>query len=777
MGGPKIPSFVQNSLDALLAFLFKYPPHLFRRGVLALAPGLPVPLLIGALLVAVIVLLIALRGLRTSAPGRDRLVLGAIRLAVVLLLAGCLLRPVLLLSSSVPQRNILGILLDDSRSMRLNDVNGGNRLDAVKAAFGDSAALVRRLGDRFVLRFFRFGADAGAVTGAAALKGNGTRTDLAGALQAAQDELAGAPLAGLVLVSDGADNAGADLTAPLLSLRARKVPVYTVGVGQERFEKDAGIERVALPASALTGAGVLTEVAIRVRGLSGQQLELVAEDDGRVVAQRSVPVGKEDITRVQLRLPQLAPGSHPLTFRIRPIPGEIVTENNEYRSVLRVRPGPEKILYVEGEPRPELAFIRRAVAGDSALQLVALLRSAKGKYLRLGVDDSLELASGFPTRREELFRYRAIVLGSIEASFFTGDQLRMLADFVSRRGGGLIVLGGRSALAEGGYADTPLEEILPVTLRRPANDETDPVVVDLVPRITPAGKVHPILQLGATEDATARWDSMPAITSVNPLGPTKPGATVLLTGKPTASNGAGPNQPLLVVQRFGRGTVALLDIQDTWLWRMDARIPVEDRTHSTFWRQLIRWSLDGVPERLEVAASPTRVGPGEPATLRARLVDQSYLDANDGSVVARVVAPAGDTIEVPLTWTMRGDGIYEGRYVATDPGIYRVEAEARRSGEPGVSRADPSALLVDDFGADVEQPELRTQLLERVAGETGGRYYPLAQAAGLSDDVGYTESGVTVRESRDLWDMPIVFLLLIGLLGTDWAYRRRRGLA
>ncbi len=769
---------MQNALDALLAFLFKFPPHLFKRGVLALAPDLPIPLLIGAIGIGLAVILFALRGLRTSAPGRDRLVLGAIRLAVVLLLAGCLMRPVLLLSSSVPQRNILAVLLDDSRSMQLRDVNGAPRLDAVRAAFGDSAALVRRLGERFVLRFFRFGADAGAITGTTALKGNGTRTDLAGALQAAQDELAGAPLAGLVLVTDGADNAGADLTAPLLSLRARKVPVYSVGVGQERFEKDAGIERVSLPASALTGAGVMSEVAIRVRGLSGQELAVVAEDDGRVVAERTVPIGKEDVARVQLRLPQLAPGSHPLTFKIRPIPGEIVTENNEYRSVLRVRPGPEKILYVEGEPRPELAFIRRAVSGDSALQLVAMLRSAKGKYLRLGVDDSLELASGFPTRREDLFRYRAIVLGSIEASFFTGDQLRMMADFVSRRGGGLVVLGGRSALAEGGYADTPLEDVLPAGLRRPANEETDPVAIELTPRLTPAGKVHPILQLGATEAAAARWDSMPALTSVNPLGPIKPGATVLLNGKPAGTtNNTGAGQPLLVVQRVGRGTVALLDVQDTWLWRMDARIPVEDRTHATFWRQLLRWSLDGVPERLEVASAPTRVGPGEPATIRARLVDQSYLDANDGNVIARVVAPGGDTIEVPLTWTMRGDGIYEGRYVATDPGVYRVEAEARRNDEPGLIRADPAALLVDDFGADVEQPELRTQLLERIAGETGGRYYPLREAARLSEDVGYTESGVTVRESHDLWDMPIVFLLLVGLLGTEWAYRRRRGLA
>lgn len=766
---------MENALDALLAFLFKYPPHLFRRGALSLAPGVPLPVLLGALVAAGVILGLALRGIRSPAPGRDRLVIGLIRGAAILLLVGCLMRPVLLLSSAVPQRNVLGILLDDSRSMRLPDVEGSSRLQAVQTAFSDSAALVRQLSDRFVLRFFRFGAEAGAVTGAGALKGSGARTDLATALEAAQDELAGVPLAGLVMVTDGADNAGSDLTAPLLSLRARRVPVYTVGVGQERFAKDAGIERVALPASSLAGAGVLSEVAVRVRGMAGQELELVAEDDGRVVAQRTVKItGREDVARVQLRLPQLAEGPHPLTFRIRPVPGEIVTENNEFRSVLRIRPGPEKILYVEGEPRPELAFLRRAVGGDSALQLVAMLRSAKGKFLRLGVDDSLELAGGFPTRREELFRYRAIVLGSIEAAFFTGDQLRMLADFASRRGGGLIMLGGRSALAEGGYAGTPLGEVLPVTLRASAGDEVEPPAIELSARLTQAGRIHPALQLGSTEEAAGRWDSMPALTSVNTLGPVKPGATVLLQGRPTAG---GTAQPVLAVQRYGRGTVALLGVQDTWLWRMHASIPVEDRTHSTFWRQLLRWSLDGVPERLEIAAAPARVGPGEPVTLRARLADESWLDANDGAIVARVRTPSGQTVDVPLSWTMRGDGVYEGHYVAQEAGLYHIEAEARRGSDPTLTRAAPAALLADDYGADVEQPELRTPLLRRIADQTGGRYYPIAQAGRLAGDVGFTESGVTVTESRDLWDMPAVFLLLIGLLAGEWAYRRRRGLA
>jgi hypothetical protein len=765
---------VERILEALLAFLFKYPPRLFQRGVLGIAPAVPPGLLAAGGLIALLVLLLALGRLRTPAPLRDRLVLGTLRGAVFLVLAVCLLRPVLLLSSAVPQRNVLGIVLDDSRSMRLTDLTDGSRLDAVRHAFADSAgSLTRRLSDRFVLRYFRFAADAGPLAGADRLRGTGSRTDLAAALDAAREELAGVPLAGLILVSDGADNAGADLTAPLLALRARKVPVYAVGVGQERFTKDLALERVALPASALAGAGVLAEIAVRVRGLGGQSVHLTAEDEGRVVTEREVPVpDRGDLARVRLRLPPLGEGAHRLTFKVRPVAGEIVTENNEYRAVLRVRAGPEKILYVEGEPRPELAFLRRAVAGDSALQLVTLLRSAKGKFLRLGVDDSLELAEGFPTRREELFRYRALVLGSVEAAFFTGDQLRMLADFVSRRGGGLIALGGRAALAEGGFAATPLAEVLPVAIDRPAATDSAAAAVELAVRITPAGRTHPALQLGATEAAAGRWDSLPSLTSVNRLGSLKPGATVLLTGKPL---GGGSDQPVLAIQRFGRGTAAVLGVQDTWLWQMHASIPLEDQTHETLWRQLLRWALDGVPERVEVAAAPSRVGPGEPVTIQARVTDETFLDANDATVTARILTPSGRSIEQPLTWTMRGDGGYEGKFVAEETGMYRLEAEARRGRD--TARAAPAALLVDDFGADVEQAELRSPLLRRIAGETGGRYYALAEAGRLADDVLYTESGVTVRESRDLWDMPAVFLVLVVLLGGDWAYRRRRGLA
>ena len=379
----------------------------------------------------------------------DRGVLGALRATCILIVLACLLRPTVVLSSAVNQRNVFAVLLDDSRSMRLRDVNGATRLVAMQRVYADTSALMRDLSQRFAVRVFRFAADAGPASGAASLTGAGGRTDLAGALDVTREDLAGMPLAGIVVVTDGADNGGGDLSASLLALRARRVPVYTVGVGEERFARDVAVERVTAPASVLAGSTVLIEAAIAVRGARGERTTVTVEANGRIVATEDLrlPDGG-DIARMRLRVPPLPPGTYRVSVIARPLANETVTENNAYHTVLEVRPGPARILYLEGEPRPEFAFLRRAVAADSSLDVVGLMRSADRKFLRLGVRDSLELISGFPSRREELFRYRAILLGSIESSFFTGDQLRMLADFVSQRGGSLLALGGRAALGE-----------------------------------------------------------------------------------------------------------------------------------------------------------------------------------------------------------------------------------------------------------------------------------------------------------------------------------------
>ena len=759
-------------MDAFATLLFKYPPRVFARGDLVTAPVMPVILIIIAAALAVILVTFAYARVRTLRPV-DRVVLGALRVAALLLVIGCLLRPGLVIASAVPQRNVFAILVDDSRSMRIGDVDGGTRAAAVQRVFGDSAQLTRELGERFALRRFRFASRAEPLASVGGLTSRGTRSDLAHALDDVREELAGMPLAGVVLVSDGADNGTTAYDDALLALRARRVPVYTVGVGREQFDRDLAIERVVAPQRVLAGAAILIEADLRTRGLGGDRATVTVEADGRVIATETVQApDRGDVAHLRLRVPPLAAGTYRLAVRAKPLGSEIVTENNAWQASLDVRAGPDRILYIEGEPRPEFAFLRRAIANDSGVQVVGLMRSAERKFLRLGVRDSVDLLGGFPSSREELFGYRAIIMGSIEASFFTADQLRMISDFVSQRGGGLLVLGGRASLSEGGFAGTPLAEVLPLTLAR-AQVNTEGPATTLAVRPTRVGQTHPALQLRGTLPASlARWDSMPTLTTVNQIGSLRAGATVLLAGRTESGRS---DVPVLSFQRYGRGTSAVFAVQDSWLWRMDASVTVEDDSFQTFWRQLARWIVDGAPDRLEIAASPARVAPGEPVTLRAHVSNAFYNDVNNATVAVAVQSPNGTTTNIPLEWSLREDGSYSGVFTPPDSGRYELVAEAR-FGRDSVETSS-TRLLVDDQGADVSQAERRTPLLRRIADETGGRYYDLDGAARLSEDAVFTDAGITVREAKDLWDMPAVFLTLALLLGAEWGYRRWRGLA
>ena len=456
--------FVGVALEALFEFLFKYRPVVFEKGRLAFAAGTGTYIILAIALAIAIPALIAYARLRMRGGPRDRAMLLGLRMAALALVVLAVLHPVLVVSEAVPQRNVVGVLVDDSRSMRIADLDGKTRAEAVRHLLGTrDSALYAALADKFVVRLFRFSGNGERVTQLADLTYDGVRTQLGPALEAARQELTGVPLSGLVLVSDGADNSRGSLTDAVMSLGARHVPVFTVGIGRERFTKDIEVSRIEAPRSVLEGALLVVDVMVSQRGYNGEKVQLIVEDGGRIVSTQAVALsGDGEAVPVRVRVPTTEAGARVLTFRIPAQPGEMVAQNNSQQAIVNVSDRREKILYIEGEPRHEMAFMRRAVHEDKNLQIVTLQRLAKDQFRRFSVDDSLDLVAGFPKTRDELYAYKGIILGSVEASYFTGDQLRMLADFVSERGGGLLALGGRRALGEGGFAGTPVAEVLPV---------------------------------------------------------------------------------------------------------------------------------------------------------------------------------------------------------------------------------------------------------------------------------------------------------------------------
>ena len=763
-----------QSFDSLFELLFKYPARTFASGPIRFAPSW---IFLG---IAIALLIVVVPGLwRYFRQGRGParlLVLG--RVLLLLLVVFCLARPMLILRAVAPQQSFVGVLVDDSRSMTIADAPDVARGAATMSLLGpEGGDLLGVLGQRFKVRLFSFSDDLRRVSSPAELRFQGDSSRLGAALVRGADELDSVPLAGLVVLTDGADNSGDALENSILELKSRGVPVYPIGLGRERFDRDVQVSRVEAPPRVLRGSTLTVEVTLEQTGYAGEVVDLEVMDEGRIVSSEKVKfpaTGEAVVTRVSFKADQA--GARQFQFRTAPQRDEAVAENNHRRALIQVDDRVEKILYFEGEPRFELKFLRRAVGGDKNLQLVVLQRTAENRFSRFELDEPGELEGGFPTKREDLFHYDAIILGSIEASFFTHDQLRLISEFVSERGGGFMMIGGRRAFSEGGWNGTPVAELLPVVLS-PAwsagSGEGEPFFADVMVEPTAWGKSHPALQLASTEEASLEvWQRLPRLSTFNPLTQLKPGATSLLVGK---GEGLPGEQVVLAYQRYGRGKSLAWSVHDSWHWQMHADIPVEDQTHETLWRQMLRWLVSYVPEPVDVTVASDMVAPGQRVEVHAEVHDRGFLPVNNANVTATVETPSGQTMSVPLDWTVEKDGEYVGGFAAEEEGLYGVRVEAgtrERSLGEGSTWVQSAPLESELYDA-----QLRRDALERLATETGGRLYDRDSAHAVADDLAFSREGSTLLERRDLWDMPIVFMILAVLLGVEWGLRRRWGLA
>ena len=794
--------------DTVFEYLFKYPRVAYERGDIVWSGSWSPLLLAGVFALGAGLVLWSYHWGRARTSPLTTWTLALLRATGLAVLLICLLRPTLITSTAVPQQNVVAVVIDDSRSMGIPDEEERSRGVVAQETFASrESVLLSEIEERFMVRHFRFSALTERLLDSNELRSEGNRSLLGPALDFVRQELATLPLSGIVLVSDGGDQNPEALEDALLGLRAEGIPVHAVGVGRERLDPDVEIERVDIPPTVIQGSTVIADVVVAHTGLGGATVSVNLEESGSILATEEVELsGGSGSATVRISFSLADPGVRNLRIRVPTQEGEVVEENNYRDTHVQVRDEREKILYYEGQPRFEVGFLRQAIREDENLQVVVLQRTGEDRFVRLDVDSGDELSGGFPSTREELFDYRALILGSVEASSFTPDQLRMIADFVDRRGGGLLVLGGPSSLAEGGFAGTALEPLFPVEITAPLDGGEGVEDFWATVRLTPtrSGLMHPALRLAEdqesegkgqesatqgdspddtpdSEEAVTRWEALPPLTTVNLVGEERAGATVLLEGAveevfgSRAAPGYGDEpSPVFAFQRYGAGISAVLAVHDTWLWQMHSEIPLEDQTHERFWRQVLRWLVQEVPEPLEVSATSTRVAPGQQVELVARVASEEYLPVNDASVTARITDPFGAERQLELTWNLDRDGEYRGSFLPAVDGPYEVEVDAIDGAQILVS--PPLHIQAGVLDEELRSGAMRGNLLRRVASETGGQFYTMDRLDGLPEALRYTDRGTVVQEERDLWDLPLFFFLLIGLLFAEWLVRRRQGL-
>ena len=469
----------------------------------------------------------------------------------------------------------------------------------------------------------------------------------------------------------------------------------------------------------------MIDAVVTQTGYAGETVSLDVEDEGRIVGSQEVKLPEDgEPAAVRVRFTASDAGPRVFRFRIAPRPGELVTQNNVREALIDVADRREQILYYEGEPRPEMAFLNRAVHDDKNLSVVTLQRTADNKFLRfLEVDNPDQLAAGFPKTREELFAYRGLMLGSVEAGAFTGDQLRMISEFVERRGGGLLVLGGAAVVRRRRLCRNARRRC-PAGHTRTAGESGRATSGRSPPRQADAGGRSARRDPDRADRIrlAARWKDMPVLTSVNSITAVKPGATVLLSG----SDGR-KEQVVLAWQRYGRGKALAFPVQDSWHWQMDVKMSLEDQTHENYWRQLLRWLVDGVPTPVDVHTLTDRVEPGEPVTLVADVVDGTFVEVNDARVVAQVTGPTGETSEVPMQWTGERNGQYRATFATGEWDVFGAGGGVAGGEADRDAGAPTSALAPGD--AEYFDATMHAQRLQRIAEDTGGRFYTPRRSA------------------------------------------------
>jgi len=711
---------------------------------------------------------------RSTLPRRQRTALIALRTSALALVFALLLRPIAVATSSATQDVVVPVLVDVSRSMRVTDADGLSRIARARAIA--EFDLMPALSKKYRTPLVAVG-DAAADVSIASLDARAKRSNLVGGLAQVRERFRGQRVPGLVLLSDGADTGQADVSRT--TSRGDSIPLFAIGLGSASGLRDREVLSIVAGEQRLADASIDIRVSTSSSGFGRAPYEVRLIADAKLVETRRVtPAADGSPDYVTLTVVPDPSRDTIYTAEIPMASGETIAENNT-RSVLVAGAGRKRrLLVIAGAPGFEHSFMTRAWSLDPGLEVDSVVhkgQNGEGRstfVIQAERDRGQTLASGFPARREDLYAYDAVVVANIEGRFFTQEQLRMMADYVSDRGGGLLVMGSRS-LAQRGLIGTPLEPVLPVelddrrgTVARASLGDVERSAPNHV-AVTVEGATHPIMRLGASGDETRmRWATLPALAASTPLGQPRSGASVLAV----VAAPDGGVFPLVAIQKYGRGRSMIFGGEASWRWRMLA--PSTDRSHELFWRQAARWLSQSSPDPVSVIV-PDALEPGDTTAVDVDVRDMSFTPVRDATAVVSVSVEGSD----PRMLTVHRSGAAGHLTAAFTPerqGVYHVHAEAMR-GSTSVGSADRT-VYVGGHEREFADPRLNEGFLRRLAADSGGRYVRAADASRVLSWLDDSARHTTTEERRNVWDRAWVFILVVLLLSAEWTLRRRWGL-
>ncbi len=719
-----------------MAFSFGYSPWLLG-GALLLAGGLTYW---------------SYRHTIPALPSRWKWGLGTLRFLSLALICFLLLKPLLRTVSKTEQPPVLGVLVDDSRSMRVVQGNDDTTAAGVRTRLRDVVSPIQE-DLTGAARFFGFNASVRALSSAPvdSLTFDGARSDVGAALQTVTEELRDENLRAVALISDGRHNSG---RAPARVADRLSVPVHTITVGDTSRQRDLRLQRLASNDLSYVDTEVPIRATLQATDLGNVETTVTLLRNGTVLdsTRTTLPSGTAE-TSVDLAFRPDQPGLTQLTVRAAPVPGEATTENNVRSITLRVLDNKRTALLLGAAPSPNYTALRRALARDANTDLTARVPKQDGTFYGGPLPDSLAqfdviVCAGFPSPvvpDDAVDRVASVVTDDTPV-LFTLDRQTDLSAWQEHFGGALPATPDRPTLS---FTEAAFE---------PAD----------------AQRSHPIFQI---EDAdVSLFRRLPPLQVPTTAWAPTADATVLATAsRPSLSR----EDPVLVVRRRAGRRTALLLGTGTWRW---ALLPSDLEAAAPLWpgltTNLLRWVATQSDDQ------PVRVRPVRPifegdeaVEFTGQVYDESQSPVSRATVSLDVIDSTGTT----YAHTMEPIG--KGRYtldIGTLPeGTYRYEATARLDdAELGQDRGEFS---VGALRLEYQQNRADAVLMQRIASRSGGRAYSGADAAALPADLAQDSTFVptvsTNTSEAELWRTSLFLALILGLLATEWTLRKRFGLS
>jgi hypothetical protein len=333
------------------------------------------------------------------------------------------------------------------------------------------------------------------------------------------------------------------------------------------------------------------------------------------------------------------------------------------------------------------------------------------------------------------------------------------------------MLGGAESFQRGDFNRTPVGQMLPVYLDRLPQNQTGRKIYF---NLTREGWLQPWARLRNNEqDEQQRLLTMPEFRVLNRLGAVKPGASVVAT----VGDDPDVQFPALIVQRYGGGRSAALTVGDLWRWGMNQPEMHDDM--NKFWRQMLRWLVADVPDRISLQAAQKHDRANQPVMFDIRVRDKDFEPMNDVSIAIEARDPNGQTVKLTAEPALSETGLFEAVYVPRRNGSYFARAVVTDSDGLELGGAETG------WAVDLEAREFRSiktnrPLLERIAALTGGRVVELNALDSFARNLPTRNAPVMDTWIRPLWDLrgilPAVFVFILICFIGEWALRRWKGM-